>query len=62
MLYLVNDVEMDPVSQEQFVNVENAFEVAKAKEKAVALQEKYRGARVELTKKLEAEEEKAHSL
>lgn len=59
----MDEVEKDPVSREQFVKVEKAFEVAEAARKqAVALQEKYRGEKVELGKKLDAEKKKARSL
>lgn len=62
-LYLVDDIEKDPVSREQLVKVEKAFEVAEAARKqAVTLQEKYRGERVELAKKFDAEKKKARSL
>ena len=59
----MDDVEKDPITREQFVKVEKAFQVAEAARKqAVELQEKYRGEKIEIGKKLDAEKKKARSL
>ena len=59
-LYLVDEVKKDSVSREQLVKVEKAFEVAEAaKLKAIALQAKFRGQKLELAEKLDAEKKKA---
>lgn len=62
-LYLVDVIEKDPVSREQLVKVERAFEIAEAsKHRTLVAQEKLWGERDVLHGKLDAKKKKSQSL